>query len=224
MAQPFLCKQARMRQRLGKRLCGMTQESRALTACHHERRHGDQAPVLARQCITRCVAFHKLSVVREGMGNGLELWPCAWHEVHHRDDKPRGDHPFGHEVLDRVISTIRCDQAGDVINKILWWLTIIRIDEKWRFVQRQFFNSETTGSRFEGKNGPRGQTPNVCRSASRVDERLYIFNFAVDRVGHRIATVAPASPVVVEYLEVPSPQICQLTLASSLAPAANTTH
>src|SRR5258708_18264221 len=163
MAQPFLCKQARMRQRLGKRLCGMTQESRALTARHHERRHGDQAPVLARQRLPRCVAFQELRVVREGMGNDLELWPYAWHEVHQRDDKPRGAHPFGHEVLDRVISTIRCDQVGDVINKILWWLTIMRIDEKWRFVQPQFFNYETTGNPLEGKNGPRGQTPYVFR-------------------------------------------------------------
>src|SRR5260370_34573253 len=181
MPQPFLCKQASMRQRLGKRLCGMTQESRALTACHHERRHGDQAPVLARQRLPRCVAFQELSVVREGMGNGLELWPYAWHEVHQRDDKPRGAHPFGHEVLDRVISPIRCDQVGDVINKILRWLTIMRIDEKWRFVQRQVFISETTGSRPEGQAGPRGQTPYICRSASHGEERLYILNFAVDR-------------------------------------------
>src|SRR5260370_5591297 len=213
-----------MRQRLGKRLCGMTQESRALTARHHERRHAEQAPVLARQRVTRCVAFEKVRVVREGMGTGFELWPCAWHEVHQRDDKPRGAHPFGHEVLDRVISTIRCDQVGDVINKILWWLTIMRIDEQWRFVQRQFFDSETTGSRFEGKHGPRGQTPNVCRSASRVDERLYIFNFAVDRVGLRIATVAPASPVGVEYREVLCQQICQLHRTTILAVAESTSY
>src|SRR6266446_1483024 len=208
MAQPFLCQQARMRQCLGKCLCAMTQESRALTTRHHERRHGDQAPVLARQRLPRCEAFQELSVVRKSMGNGLELWPYSRHEVHQRDDKSRSTYPFGHEVLDRLISPIRGDQTGDMFNKILRRLTIIRIDEQWRFVQRQFFDSETTGSRFEGKHGPRGQTPNVCRSASRVDERLYIFNFAVDRVGLRIATVASASPVVVEYREVLCQQIC----------------
>src|SRR5690348_11027894 len=116
MAQPFLCKQACIRQRLGKRLCGMTQESRTLTARHHESRHGDQTPVLARQWLTLCVAFQELRVVREGMGNGLELWPCAWHEVHQWYDKARSAHSLGHEVLDRVISTIRCDQVGDVLN------------------------------------------------------------------------------------------------------------
>src|SRR5260370_7632548 len=137
-----------MRQRLGKRLCGMTQESRALTARHHERRHGDQAPVLARQRLPRYVAFQELRVVREGMGNDLELWPYAWHEVHQRDDKPRGAHPFGHEVLDRVISTIRCDQVGDVINKILWWLTIMRIDEQCRFVPPHYFFIQTPATPF----------------------------------------------------------------------------
>ena len=67
------------------------------------------------------------------------------------------------------------------------------------------FDSQTTCRRLEGKYGSAGQAPDVCRAASRVDERLDILNFALDRVGLRIATVAPASPVVVEDGEV----LCQ---------------
>src|SRR6266699_3386721 len=119
MAQPFLCEQARMRQRLGKCLCVMTQESRALTSRHHERRHGDRPPVLARQRLPRWVAFQKLSIVRKRMGNRRELWPCAWHQMHQRDDKPRGTHPIGHEVLDRVISPILGDQISYGCGKML---------------------------------------------------------------------------------------------------------
>src|SRR5258707_8723108 len=145
-----------MRQRLGKRLCGMTQESRALTTRHHERRHGDQAPVLTRQWLPRWVAFQELGVVRKSMGTGLELWPSSRHEVHKRNDKSRSTHPFGHEVLDRLISPIRGDQVGDVFDKILRRLTIMRINEQRRFVQRQFFYNGTTWSCPWGKKGPRG--------------------------------------------------------------------
>lgn len=49
MAHPFLYEQARVRQRPGKCLSIMTQESQTLTACHHQRRHGDRLPVVARQ-------------------------------------------------------------------------------------------------------------------------------------------------------------------------------
>src|SRR5437588_10002396 len=129
------------------------------------------------------------------MGNRLGLCPCSRHEVHQWDDKPRSTHPVGHEVLDRLISPIRCDQISEVFGKILWWSTIIGIDEQWRFLQRQFFDSQTTCRRLEGKNSPGGQAPDEGLAVSRVDERLDILNFALDRVGLRIATVASTSPV-----------------------------
>ena len=159
MAQTFLREQARVRQRLGKSLCVTTQESRTLTARHHECRHGGRLPVLGRQWLPRCVAFQKPGVVWKRMGNRLELCPCPWHEVHQRNNEARSAHPCGHEVLDRLISPIRGDQIGEVFGETLRRLTISGIDEQRRFLQRQFVDSQATCRRFEGKDGSRGQAP-----------------------------------------------------------------
>src|ERR1700719_1929379 len=72
--------------------------------------------------------------------------------------------------------------------------------ERW-LVQREFLNIEPARrcecKRRSGRNAEHGR-----RSTRFSDQRFYVFDLALDRIGHRVATLTSTAAVVAEHGEV----------------------
>jgi len=104
------------------------------------------------------------------------------------------------EVFDGVASPTRRDQLGEVCSVIRRRTRCT--DKVGRLEQRQLGDSQPVGGRLQRQAGA-GRVTEDCRCAAGFDDqRREILDLAVDRVGGRIATFAPATAVVVVHAEV----------------------
>src|SRR6266567_2236050 len=165
---------------------------------HDERGHGNRSPLPECRWITAHGISHDGAVVGDRMRHRLYLRP-HWRVSHLGNHFGRHEHRIGHEVLDCFTPATCRDQLVEMRYVILRHRRAAVVDNEWGLIDRQFLDLAVEQARcFQGQNRAGGMTENERGSTGLVDESFDIFDLALDRIGGRISTVAPATAVVGE--------------------------
>src|SRR5262249_54985621 len=97
---------------------------------------------------------------------------------------------------DRVATAVAVDQGGELRDDVGGNARAAVVDDERRFVERQLRDLAALARRFERERRPRGDPPQVNGSAGSVDQRLQVFDLALDGIRLRVFAFAAATSVV----------------------------